>query len=194
MSIRYPRCDLKLNFRIWLLQRLKKKQTEPTNPTPFTFIVSTGSRFSVTPEERSIIRKQAMRKAGTARKARRNYGKVNMIQYPTTVLPERLEVAAVHPTLETRNSAGTENRKHNHMVQDIRKGSNQECNILASDLSAPLEKRGGGHFSHVQFPVHAIPMIPCFPPADRYQEASQKIHRLWITTSATLKPALLHPV
>jgi len=124
---------------------LRKEEAEPTSPATFTFIVSTGSNLSVTPEERSIIRKQAMRKAGRARKARRNYGKINMIQYPVIVLREPLERETGQPTLATGKTAGHETRHHHQLVpQDHRIGSVQQPFTHNSDLPSPLKKRDMG--------------------------------------------------
>jgi len=53
-----------------------------TDSSSFPFIVSNGPRVPKDPAVRTLIRKQAMRDVGMARKKKGSYGRVNMRQYP----------------------------------------------------------------------------------------------------------------
>jgi len=48
----------------------------------FQFVVSNGPQLSKDPAVRTLIRKQAMKDVGMARRKKGNYGRINMRQYP----------------------------------------------------------------------------------------------------------------
>lgn len=87
---------MSLPFQSIWYQSHPKSDASPFNPpmrslaamasgsfdTKFAFVNSSDSAVPKDPGIRLLIRKQAMKKAGAARRSRRNYGKNNLRQFP----------------------------------------------------------------------------------------------------------------
>lgn len=72
----------------------------------FPFIVSSGPKLQNDPQIRALIRKQAMRDVGIARKRKGGFGKQNVGQYPKTDVPIRPVVSA--DSTSSKSSSRTE--------------------------------------------------------------------------------------
>ncbi|KAH8602346.1 hypothetical protein B0O99DRAFT_137325 [Bisporella sp. PMI_857] len=81
----------------------RRKKSQPAIPGTFLFIVQTDPRSSVSPDVRQLIRRQAMQKAGTERKARGGYGKHNLVQFP---FPQTMAEDKSEGDNSSPNSAG----------------------------------------------------------------------------------------
>jgi len=116
-----------------------------------------------------------MKKAGNARKARGNYGKVNMIQYPTNVLPPPPMMALENTTLEAKEEASYETRQHDQLAEDSGNEATQQLATHATELSVPLEDYTDS-LNQVCSPSHNIPMDSYLSPADGHQHSFEMYH------------------
>jgi hypothetical protein len=134
----------------------------------FTFIVSSGPKVPKDPALRTLIRKQAMKDVGIARKKRGSYGQVNLRQKPSDghtnthmrSSEEHAEVSADNDSNTTSSSSST-----------------SACPDVDTDASTPNEQQLVFTKQVAELQTHLPWMVPLNgPPGTDFQRLRMKYH------------------